>query len=114
MTRTGEREIVKSINAQGGIGYITIEHYLTVEQKGEYCNMFSEVTIPVGSTLGYHEHHGNAETYVMTQGKGLYYDNDKTYEVTVGDVLYCKDGDGHGLDNTGELDIKFTALILKS
>ena len=30
-----------------------------------------------------------------------------------GDVTFCKDGDGHGVKNTGTEDLVFVALILK-
>jgi len=34
-------------------------------------------------------------------------------DVEPGDVLYCDDGSGHGIKNTGDEDLVFLALILR-
>ena len=43
----------------------------------------------------------------------MYHDNDKSYPVKAGDVTFCEDGGCHGLDNTGDTDLTFMALIIK-
>ena len=83
------------------------------EQLGAYCKMFNEVTLKPGCEIGYHEHHGETETYYLTKGAGIYNDNGKEYPVEVGDVTFCADGNGHGIKNAGEEDLVFVALILK-
>ena len=83
------------------------------EQLGAYCKMFNEVTLKPGCEIGYHEHHGETETYYLTKGAGIYNDNGKEYPVEVGDVTFCADGNGHGIKNVGEEDLVFVALILK-
>lgn len=113
MTKAGQREIVKAENVNGGAGYILKEALLTGADLGEHCKMFSQVTIPAGCELGYHEHHGESETYYILSGKGTYNDNGTELPAETGDVFLCRDGDGHGLKNTGNDDIKFVALILK-
>ena len=35
------------------------------------------------------------------------------YPVKAGDVVFCDDGEGHGLLNSGKGDLTFIALILK-
>ena len=113
MTKAVEREAVKVEGAYGGAGYMLKEALITAEQMGEHCTMFHKVTNPVGCELGYHEHHGNTESYYMLTGKGLYTDDDKQYEIETGDVVFCEEGHGHGLKNTGDIDITFVALVLK-
>ena len=112
MTRDGEREIVRAEHVNGGEGYILKEALLKKEELGEHCRMFSLVTVPTGCELGCHEHHGETETYYILRGKGTYNDNGKEMDVKAGDVLFCKDGEGHGIVNTGEYDLVFVALIL--
>lgn len=112
MTKANERMIVKAENVNGGAGYILKEALLSREELGEHCKMFTRVTIPAGCELGYHEHHGETETYYILSGKGIYNDNGKEIPAEAGDVFFCKDGDGHGLVNTGEYDLAFAALIL--
>ena len=113
MTKAGVREIVKAEHANGGAGYILKEALLTGGDLGEHCRMFSKVTIPPQCELGYHEHHGESETYYLLTGKGMYSDNGKEVPAEAGDVFFCDDGNGHGLKNTGEEDLTFVALILK-
>lgn len=40
-------------------------------------------------------------------------DNGTKYPVKAGDVVFCDDGEGHGLLNSGKGDLTFIALILK-
>ena len=99
---------------QGGKGHVIIDTILTEKEMNDKTKLFSEVTIEPKCTLGYHEHHGETETYFVTEGKGIYYDNSEAYEVGSGDVLFCCDGDGHGMDNIGDSDLRFVALIQKN
>ena len=43
----------------------------------------------------------------------MYDDNGKAVPIEAGDVVYCKNGDGHGVKNTGGEDLVFVALILR-
>lgn len=113
MSKASERNVIKAENVNGGAGYILKDILLSEEQKGEHCDAFMKVTIPVGCELGYHEHHGNEEAYYLLSGSGLYTDNDQEYIIEAGDVVFCKEGNGHGLKNTGDEDLSFMALILK-
>lgn len=112
MTKPQDREIIKAENVAGGAGYILKQPMIAGEQLGAYCKMFSEVTLHPGCEIGYHEHHGETETYYLTKGAGIYNDNGKEYPVEAGDVTFCESGNGHGIKNTGEQDLVFTALIL--
>ena len=96
-------------NAFGGKGEVTLRPLLTDEQKNEKIQMYAEV-----ASLGIHQHRGNAESYYILAGTGLYTDDGKTYEVHAGDTTYCADGHSHGLENTGDGDLKFMALIIPS
>ena len=113
MTKAGEREVVTVEHVHVGAGVIMKEALISQEQLGEHCKMFSRVTLKPNCELGYHEHHGETETYYILSGSGMYDDNGKAVPVEAGDVTFCKDGDGHGLKNTGTEDLSFEALILK-
>ena len=97
----------------GGNGHALIRHILGKEELKDKGRLYAEVTLEPGCTLGFHEHHGESETYYLLTGEGIYQDNDKEYPVKAGDVTFCDDGNGHGLKNTGDSDLKFIALILK-
>ena len=97
----------------GGNGHVIIKEILDAEQLNGKCGLYAQVTLEPGCSLGYHEHHGETETYYVLSGSATYMDNDKEYEIKTGDVTFCKDGDGHGIKNHGTEPIVFVALVLK-
>ena len=64
------------------------------------------------SSRAYHTHEGEGEAYHILQGKGLYNDNGTKYEVHPGDTTFTCDGAGHAIENIGDEDLVFMALIL--
>lgn len=96
----------------GGQGHVIIKHILGEKEMAGRCGLYAEVTLEPGCTLGYHEHHGESETYYILSGQGRYNDNGVSRDVTVGDITFTPDGCGHGLDNTGDTDLVFMALII--
>lgn len=113
MTKASERQTQKIEHMSEGAGYILKQPLMSMEEMGEHCKLFGEVILHPGCEIGYHEHHGETETYYLTKGSGLYRDNGKEYPVEAGDVTFCGDGNGHGLLNTGNEDLVVIALILK-
>ncbi len=107
-------ETVTAKNKAGGKGEIYITHLLTQKEMVGQCGMFAKVVVPPGSSLGVHSHNGNTETYHILQGKALYTDNNENYEVKPGDTTFCADGDSHGIENIGDEDLIFIALIISS
>lgn len=96
----------------GGKGHVIIKHLLGEKELNGKCGLYAQVTIEPGCTLGYHEHHGESETYYILSGKGLYNDNGTMRPVQAGDVTHTGSGFGHALDNTGDTDLVFMALII--
>lgn len=97
----------------GGKGHLISDSILSAEKMSGGCRMCSEITLEKNCSLGIHKHEGESETYFILTGTGLYYDNGESYEVNAGDVLFCDDGESHALENTGDCDLKFVALILE-
>ena len=97
----------------GGKGHVIIEHLLGEAELDGKCGLYAKVTIEPGCTLGFHEHHGETETYYILSGEGSYNDGEKSFPVKTGDVTFCPDNSGHALDNTGDTDLVFMALIIK-
>lgn len=113
ITHADEREVTINPNKAGGIGHVDIEHLIAPEQTNGKTPLFARVIIPVGSSLGYHEHHGESETYYILKGEGEYNDNGAIRMVKPGDVTFTPDGCGHGMVNNGTEDVEFIALIQK-
>ena len=103
-----------TVAVEKGKGQMFITHLLTPKEMLDKCAMFASVKIPVGASLNVHQHVGNNETYHIISGKGLYTDNGKTYEVKAGDTTFCADGDTHGIENIGDEDLIFIALIINT
>ena len=102
------KTVVKE-NANGK-GQVVVKYILDDNELNAKCKMFAEVTIAPGCSLGYHEHHGESETYYIIKGQGEYDDNGTKRPVTVGD----KDASRwlwSWYANTGDEDLVFMALI---
>lgn len=89
-----------------------IRHILGGKELNGKCGLYAEVVIEPGCSLGYHEHHGESETYYILSGTGSYDDNGVSRPVKAGDVTFTPSGKGHGLANTGDDDLVFMALII--
>ena len=97
-----------------GKGEIKLEKVLDKE-LGDKCGLYARVTIPAGSILGFHEHHGNGESYFVLAGEGDYFDGATTRKITAGDSTWTPDGSGHSLSNAeGASDLVFMALIVNN
>ena len=105
-------EIRRVENMSGGKGHVLIKDILGEKELNGKCGLYSEVTIEPGCSLGYHEHHGESETYYILSGKGDYNDNGTVRPVKAGDITYTPNGCGHGLENTGDENLVFMALII--
>ena len=100
-------------NMCGGNGHVLIRHILGEKELNGKCRLYAQVTLEPGCSLGYHEHHGESETYYILSGQGEYSDNGLYRPVQPGDITFTPDGKGHGLANTGNTDLVFMALIIK-
>ena len=96
----------------GGNGHVIIKEILDAEQLNGKCGLYAQVTLEPGCSLGYHEHHGESETYYILSGKGIYSDNGELRMVQAGDMTFTPDGKGHAMTNSGEEDLVFMALII--
>ena len=114
MTKATDRIVENIERPQGGAGFMSKDELLNPEQMGSHCGLFAKITLKPNCELGYHEHHGETETYYITSGAGMYDDNGTAVAVEAGDVVFCKDGDGHGMKNNTKADLEFSALILKN
>lgn len=95
-----------------GKGLTTVLNFFNEEDFANKGRLYGISIIEKGGSIGKHTHIGDQEAYYILEGKGLYLDNDEEYEVGPGDFLFCKDGDSHSLENIGDIDLKYIALIL--
>lgn len=99
---------------QGGEGEVHGLHSMTADQRPESTRfkMVGFMSLPKGSSIGFHVHHEDEEIYIITAGRGIFTDNDgQKYPVVPGDVTVTKQGEGHALANDGDDTLTFTAVI---
>lgn len=111
MSLSRNREIVKAEHVQGGEGYILRDLLISDDQLHGELTYASAITLEPGCSIGIHQHIGDSEMYFIYEGAGLYTDNAETYSVSAGDVLFCRDGETHGLTNDSNAPLKFVAVI---
>lgn len=106
-------ETVREENLCGGTGHVILKHLLGEKELNGKCALYAEVTLEPGCSVGYHEHHGESETYYILTGEGIYSDNGALRMVRKGDITFTPSGKGHAITNTGETNLVFMALIIK-
>jgi mannose-6-phosphate isomerase-like protein (cupin superfamily) len=72
---------------------------------GNKNQSFAEATIPVGGKTLRHKHLITEELYHITQGLGLMYLGDQSFEVFPGDTICIKPGSEHCIENVGSEDL---------
>ena len=78
-------------------------------QKGRVCSI---IRLKPGCEIGKHQHVDDAEVFYILSGHGKYYLDGEYVDVEPGDVLFCDDGDWHGMINESEEDLKLFAVVL--
>jgi mannose-6-phosphate isomerase-like protein (cupin superfamily) len=97
----------------GGEGTVTTRHLLeSTAEMSEKGRLFAHGIIDVDSSLGYHVHENESETFYILRGTAEYNDNGQTSTLKAGDVTLTAAGQGHGMKNIGEEPLEYIALIL--
>ena len=112
MTSNGERLVERKEALRGGKGHVFMEHLLGEKELNGKCRLYAKITLEPNCSIGYHVHENESETYFIIAGEGVYNDNGTTKPVKVGDCTYTGNGFGHGIENTGNTDLVFMALII--
>ncbi|MGE4353466.1 MAG: cupin domain-containing protein [Oscillospiraceae bacterium] len=101
-------------NFKGGQGIVKLTKFATSEDISGKGRFMAYGVLEPGATQGYHQHFGEFETIYILEGKAKANDNGLDVSLNPGDVLICKDGNGHSLENIGGSDLKYIAVILNS
>lgn len=104
-------EKIRVDHAQGGEGYIEKESVLAPGETLGAITTYAKITLASHSSIGYHMHIGNGETYYILEGEALYNDNGEEYMIGPGDVTYTPNGKGHSMTNNSDVPVVFMALI---
>lgn len=114
MSVSRNREIAEVAHVQGGEGVMKRDLLLSDEQIHGELTYISSLVLDPGCSIGYHQHTGDSEMYYIFEGSGSYTDNGETYPVSAGDVVFCRDGESHGIVNDGDVPLRMVALMQAS
>jgi len=96
---------------EGGKGNITRELLIEGNELKNQAKVFAKLSVPVGGSVGLHEHNKDYEVYYILSGKGEVLDGDKIVEVNEGDVVYAINTK-HYIENIGDEELVFLAVII--
>lgn len=99
-------------NLKDGKGLVKREFIVEGDDLRGKAKLFSKIIIPVGCSIGMHDHVDDFEIYYILKGKGKVLDNDEFVEVNEGDAIYTVDGNKHCIENIGIEDLEFIAVVI--
>lgn len=97
---------------RGGLGSVELCH-LEKELLPPPGRLFARLTIAPGSSIGEHQHVGEAEMFYFVSGSGLVSDDGVAVPVSAGDAMTTPGGHSHSVVNTGTEDLVLIAAIVK-
>jgi len=104
------REEIKE-NMRGGNGAITLRYLVPASETFGKSRMIAELTMPKGASIGPHDHVGETEMYIITEGQAYVTENNEGFTLNAGDVMYTGNGDFHSIENKCENDLVLYAVI---
>ena len=106
-------EMFKEIRKQmrGGEGDIEIINIISKENM-KNCRLMAYVNIPVGASIGNHEHLNETEYFIILKGQGIVVDEGIEKEVKEGEVVVTGNGASHSIRNTGNETLIMIAVII--
>ncbi len=113
MLRTSkEMQVERREKMRGGEGVVQIKHLFKEGDLQGKTRLVAEVTIPIGGSIGYHQHDQEEEVFYCISGRGIVNDNDQDKEFNTGDALVTGSGRGHSVKNVGNEPLVLMAVIL--
>jgi|SRR5690625_1324029 len=99
-------------NLYGGKGLVHISHRISELEQSVGLDVFAEVIVETGASIGYHIHKTDSEAYYILAGEAIFIDNGKIEKpVQQGDLCIITKNQGHGIINTGRNELKILAIV---
>lgn len=98
----------------GGTGKGVIMGYpVNIPDNDGAFVMTTRLDMEPGASIGYHTHSDNEEVYFIMSGEGTYTEDGESITVKAGDIMLCRKGHSHGLENTSSETLVIGAAIAK-
>ncbi|MBR4401174.1 MAG: cupin domain-containing protein [Synergistes sp.] len=75
--------------------------------------MATRLELEPGTSISFHKHAENEEVYFIMSGCGVYTEGDESIAVSAGDIMLCRKGCSHGIENSGEEVLVIGAAIAR-
>jgi mannose-6-phosphate isomerase-like protein (cupin superfamily) len=105
--RSEEMPVEQRIGERNG----TITHLLSTGQMHGKNRLFARILLRPGSRVPYHQHDGDYEAYYILSGHGQVNDNGTITEIKSGDIIFTDNKESHSIENTGNTNLEYIALI---
>lgn len=92
----------------------TFTKLLEESQMHGKAKVFAKLALKPGAKNPLHQHVGSFEAFYFLAGSGLVNDNGILQEVKTGDVVFTDDSESHSIENTGDVDLEYIALVIYS
>ena len=113
MVLKNQRQPVRR-NKLGGCGIGEADTFpVTIPDISGAFIMSTRLELDPGASVGYHRHEGTEEVYFIMSGEGVYTEEGEDCPALPGDVFLCREGNSHGILNTGEDRLVLGAAIAK-
>lgn len=107
--------ITKKIEGlRGGQGKISLIEILSNEELKNEGKLFARLTLEKGASIGVHQHINDFEVYYILKGTGSVEEENETYIVSEGDVVYTSHGEQHSLTNIGDSELEMLAVVINN
>jgi mannose-6-phosphate isomerase-like protein (cupin superfamily) len=106
LIRSDEVETKSVERARGGAGTI-LGQALLGEHPGSSIKGLGITRLPPGTSVGFHEHHGEEDFYFCLSGEGIVLDHDEEKPFLPGTLQITRSGQAQAIRNTGPTDLVF-------
>jgi mannose-6-phosphate isomerase-like protein (cupin superfamily) len=96
---------------RGGEGTVIFKDIVPPELLTN-ARLLTQIELPPGSSIGYHEHVDETEYYIIISGTATVNDNGTEKQLRKGDVLITGNGGSHSITATGKTPCVFIAIII--
>jgi mannose-6-phosphate isomerase-like protein (cupin superfamily) len=112
ITRAQEMKVTIRDELFGGKGAVKSSHFLNQEDAAGTGRQFARSVLAPGNSIGYHTHKGDFEVYYILSGTARVNDNGEEHILHAGDSILTRNGESHSMENAGDVDLEYIALIL--
>lgn len=112
MVRKTDQSVIRE-HAHGGPGHIEVCQILAPQELRGRASLYAKVVVPPGAGIGLHPHYGETESYYILSGNGFFLDGSgQSVPVGPGDICDIREGESHGIENSGTAAMEMIALVL--